>query len=403
MQRLPFTGLRVVDFGWVWAGTLLGHVLADHGAEVIKIESKKRLDGFRLGKVFELGEELEKNPFFYNLNRNKLSITLNISKPEGAALAKELIKKSDIVIENFTPGTMERRGLGYQTLAEIKPDIIMISLSPAGQTGPLSGLVAYAPILSALSGIDSLLGYADERPLGFKHAYADVCASLSGLYAVLVALRYRARTGQGQYIDLSEYESVTSLIGEAIMDYCLNGRVARPQGNRSQSMGPHGMYPCQGEDKWIAIAVKTEEEWKALCHALGDPDWTKDERFADLSKRIANAAVLDRHIAAWTANLDQYEAAQQLQAAGVPATPVLNTDGVFFDPHFTERKVAVDYDHPVGGGIVVYNEPWKGPHVEPKEPRYAPLLGEHNDYVFGEVLGLSPEEIKRLTEQEVIY
>ena len=141
------------------------------------------------------------------------------------------------------------------------------------------------------------------------------------------------------------------------MHHGMNGRVARPQGNRSQNMGPHGIYPCRGKDKWVAIAAKTAEEWAALCRALGDPDWTKDERFADLSKRIANAAALDRHLAAWTANLDQYEAAHRLQAAGVPASPVLNTDGVFLDPHFTERKVHIDYDHPVGGGIVVYNEP----------------------------------------------
>lgn len=397
-----FKGLRVVDFGWVWAGTVLGHVLADYGAEVIKIESKRRLDGLRFGKVFELGEELEKNSFFHNLNRNKLSITVDFTKPRGADLLKKLIKKSDLVVENFTPGVLSRHGLDYRCLTEVKPDIIMISLSPAGQQGPLSQILIYAPILSALSGIDSMVGYPDDRPLGFKHAYADPTASLFGLLAVLAALRYHARTGKGQYIDLSQYETITGLMGEAIMDYTMNGRVAGPKGNQSNIMAPHGIYPCKGEDKWVSIAIKTEGEWSAFCRVMGNPTWSKDDKFGDVHKRVSNFKELDQHITEWTLTHSDYEAAEILQNAGVAATPVLSTDGIFLDPHFTERKTFIDVEHPVVGGTVLYNVPWKFKNLDPIPMRPAPLLGEHNEYVFEDILGLSGKEIDELNKEEVI-
>ena len=403
MKKLTFSGLRVVDFGWVWAGTVLGHILADHGAEVIKIESKRRLDGLRLGKVFELGETLEINPWFHNLNRNKLSITIDITKHPGAELIKKLVGKSQVIVENFTPGVLERHGLDYQSLTEIKPDIIMISLSPTGQHGPLSQILAYAPIVSALSGIDSMVGYPGDQPLGFKHAYADPTASLFGAFAVLAALRYKEKTGKGQYIDLSQVESVTSLIGEAIMDFVMNRRVRGNQGNLSDSMAPHGNYPCQGDDKWVSLAVKTDDDWERFCEAIGKPFWTKDPRFADKYQRLTNSEELDKHVAQWTSKHTDYEAAEILQQAGVAAAPVLSTDAVFLDPHFNERHIFADVDHPIVGGTVVYDLPWKLSGVKREQMRHAPILGEHNDYVFGEILGLSPEERDKLVVEEVIY
>ena len=403
MGNLLFEGLRVVDFGWVWAGTVLGHVLADYGAEVIKIESKRRLDGLRFGKVFELGEELEKNPFFHNLNRNKLSITVDFTKPEGEALIKALVKKSDIVVENFTPGILQKYGLDYKSLNKVKSDIIMISLSATGQSGPLSQIVIYAPILSALSGIDSMVGYPDDRPLGLKHAYADPTASLFGLFAVLSALRYRDRAGKGQYIDLSQCESIVGLIGEAILDYEMNGRIAGPVGNQSSIMGPHGIYPCKGEDKWVSIAIKTEGEWEAFCRVIGNPLWCKEnDKFGDVYKRVSNAKELDKCIARWTLNYTDYEVAEILQNGGVAATPVLSTDGIFLDPHFNERKVFVDVEHPLVRNTVVYNLPWKFNSLDPKPMRHAPLLGEHNEYVFKDILGLSTDEIDELVKGKVI-
>jgi benzylsuccinate CoA-transferase BbsF subunit len=403
MRKLPFEGCRVVDFGWVWAGTVLGHILADHGAEVIKVESRRRLDGLRLGRVFELGETLELNPHFQNLNRNKLSITVDISQPKGAELIKELVKKSQMVIENFVPGVLKRHGLDYESLVKVKPDIIMISLSPAGQDGPLSKMSAYAPLITALSGIDSLLGYKDEQPLGFKHAYGDVTASLSGAFAVLVALRYCNRTGKGQYIDMSQWETTTSLIGEAIMDYTMNGRIKGCQGNYDARMAPHGNYPCKGDDKWVSIAVKTENEWKAFCEAIGNPSWTSDPKFDDPDRRLSNVDELNKYVAEWTSNYTNYECAEMLQKFGVAAAPVLSTEGVFLDPHFNDRGLFVNVDHPIAGGTVIYDLPWKSKDLTRKPIRHAPILGEHNNYVFGEVLGLSKEEIDKLIDEKTIY
>jgi benzylsuccinate CoA-transferase BbsF subunit len=402
-KELPLQGYRVVDFGWVWAGTVLGHILADYGAETIKVESKRRLDGLRLGRVFELGTALEINPTFHNLNRNKLSITVDMQQPKGVELLKRLISKSDIVVENFTPDVMKKRGLDYDSLVKVKPDIIMISMRAAGNYGPLAHIVTYAPVISALSGIDSMVGYADEGPLGFKHAYADPTASLFGTFAVLAALRYRKRTGKGQYIDLSQWEATTVLIGEAIMDYAMNQRVYGPRGNRHAAMAPHGNYPCKENDTWVAIAVKTEKEWLGLCRAMGNPALAKDPRFVDKYKRLQNTVALDKSISEWTSKHTDYEAAHLLQKNGVAATPLLTTDRIFADPHFNQRKTFVHVDHPVAGAEVVYNLPWKLSSGSRKKFRHAPLLGEHNDYVFGKLLGLSQKEISDLAKEEVIY
>lgn len=402
MNNLPLSGCRVVDFGWVWAGTLMGSILGAYGAEVIKMESRRRIDGMRLGKVFEVGKELEKNPNFHNLNRNKLSARVNMAEEEGAKLIKELVKKSDIVIENFTPGTLKKRGLGYESLSEVKPDLIMVSLAPMGQKGPLSNLVTYAPVISALSGIDSMVGYPGENPIGFKHAYADVVASMCGLFSVLAAIRHRNRTGEGQYIDLSQGESVMPSMGEAFMDYEMNKRVMGLQGNTSKTMAPHGIYPCAGDDKWVSIAVKTDEEWQSFCKVLGNPAWAADEKFRDPEQRIANAAELDGQVAAWTKNHENYEVTEMLQNAGVAAAPMLDTSEIFLDPHMNERKVFVDVEHPVLGSTVLYNWPWKMNDVDSKMQR-APLFGEHTKYVFEDILGLSREEIDKLMEEKVIY
>ena len=402
-NKLPFEGIRVVDFGWVWAGTVLGHILAEHGAEVIKIESRKRLDGLRLGRVFELGDTLELNPAFHNNNRSKMSITLDWASPKGHEIIKELIKKADVVNENFSVGTLEKHGLGYEELKKIKPDIIMLKLAPTGQYGPESNIMAYAPLMSAIAGIDSMLGYKGDRPLGFKHAYGDVMATLTGAFVLMTALRYKKRTGKGQYIDLSECETTSSLIGEPFMDYFMNGRVAECMGNFRPGMAPHNNYKCAGNDKWVSIAVKTEEEWKAFCKAIGNPAWTKETKFTTLHKRLANLEELDKHVTAWTNTLGDYEATEILQKAGVAAAPVLTIEGVFFDPQFQERGIFMTVEHPVAGDLTLYDLPWQASGLGRKPPRYAPLLGENNDYVFGEILGMPKMEIDKLVEEKVIY
>ncbi|MCL4500006.1 MAG: CoA transferase [Chloroflexi bacterium] len=403
MSRLPLEGYRVTDFGWVWAGTVLGSIFADMGAEVIKVESVHRLDGLRLGKVFELGEALEVNPNFHNLNHSKMSITLDLRSPEGPRFAKELIKVSDIVVENFTPRFMPEVGLTYEELKKVKPDLVMISLPPAGSSGPLSDLLAYAPILSALSGLDSMVGYPGERVLGIKHAYTDPTASLIGAYAVLAALRHRNATGEGQHIELPQWEASISLVGEAVMDYSMNKRVAGTTGNLHPMMAPHNCYRSEGDDQWISIAIKTDDEWQAFCNAIGNPAWTREERFADRYQRQKNVKELDKLVTEWTSQHSKEEAADILQAAGVAAAPVLDTEGLFFSEHFKERGDYVDIDHPVGGNEVIYATPFRLSETPGHVWRSSPLLGQDNDYIFGEVETFVYNEIAKYKEEKIIH
>ena len=264
-QPGPLSDYRVLDFGWVLAGAIPGMVLADMGAEVIKVETRQRMDYMRLGRPI-IGSEPdpEQHPMFHNVNRSKLSIAVNTTKPEAIDLIKKLVAHCDIVLENFSPGVMDRLGLSYDVMNSIRPGLVMASLSSNGQTGPLRDLRAYAPSIGALSGLDSTLGYGDGetqgRPLGMKHAYADVCAALHGIFAVLAALYRRRHTGEGQYIDLSMLRATVATMGAGLMEYEMTGRVMRPRGNYDPVMAPYGNFPCQGDDSWLSIAVRTEEE-----------------------------------------------------------------------------------------------------------------------------------------------
>lgn len=394
--------LRVLDFGWVWAGTVCGQVLADMGAEVIKVESRRRLDGMRLGKVFEEGETIERNPQFHNLNRGKLSITVDMSTPEGADLLRELAASCDLVIENFTPGTLSKYGLDYESFRAIKPDIVMLSMTAAGQNGPLEDILAYAPIIHSLSGIDSLIGYNDGRVLGTKHAYLDVLASLFGAVSALSALRHRDLTGEGQHIDLSEWEVATGLLGEAVLEYSMNGRVQAPAGNTHRSLAPHNNYPTSEPGEWVSIAVGTDGEWQSFCRVVGDGALASDPRFATRRGRLDNRDQLDECVASWTRQRTAGEITAQLQAACVAAFPCLNAEGLFLDPHFSERGLYPSVTHPVTGAENLYASPWHLSETPPEIRGPAPLLGQSNEYVLGQILGRSTDEINRLIDAKVI-
>lgn len=416
MTQLPLEGCRVIDFGWVWAGPMVGGMLADLGAEVIKVESRDRLDNLReIGRPtsenFVLGpprpdlegEDTELVPMFHNVNRGKLGIALNLKHPEAPGLVKELVRVSDVVIENFTPKVLPKVGLGYDDLKEIRPDLVMISMAVAGQSGPLSDIRTYAPSLTSLGGMESLVGYPDEPVLGMlTFGYGDPNAAACAAFAVLAALYHRQRTGQGQHIDLSQLEATACLLGEAFLDHAMNGRVAGPQGNYSPRMAPHGNYPCRGEDRWIAIAVETDEEWQALCQIIGEPTLAQEGRFADSCGRLQHSQELDRLLSQWTRRHTPYEAMEILQRAGVAAAPVLDLDGLGEDPHFRERGIRVPCDHPVAGPETLCSNPWDLSETPPQVHGPAPMLGQHNDYVFGRLLGRSPEEINRLVEAGVL-
>jgi crotonobetainyl-CoA:carnitine CoA-transferase CaiB-like acyl-CoA transferase len=413
MPADALTGYRVLDFGTAFASPMAAHLMADMGAEVIKIESHTRLDGLRLGRPIvgddiaggDRGEWPEYQPVFHGLNRSKLGITVNMKHAEGTALLKRLVRMSDVVINNFSPGVMERAGLGYDMLRAEKPDLIYVSLPAAGEKGPLRNIVTYAPVIAALSGISGLVGYSAAREdfVGtLQVAFCDAVGALHAVVATLAALRHRQATGEGQAIDISQWEASVSMLGEGILDYVMNGRVLSPVGNIHPTMAPHNNYRCAGDDVWVAIAVRSEAEWRAFCQATRHPEWADDPRFADAYLRMQHRDELDALITTWTSQRTPYDVMESLQAAGIAAMPVMNVEDQFTDPHLRARQVHVECEHPRVGIEWLHGIPWHLSATPGRIRRHAPLLGEHNQYVFGELLGLPPAEIQRLVEAGAI-
>ena len=404
MAQLPLEGIRVTDFGWILAAPQCTAWLGVMGAEVIRIESQQRLDPIRfLGQDPRALKGPDGSPIFSGLNYSKKGVTLNLGHPQGITLAKEIVRRSDVVVENFTAGMMKRWGLGYKDLCKIKPDIVMLSGSPVGQYGPDSRFVGWGPITQASAGICHLTGYTDGPPVGLGGSWPDYMVGVVMTYAVLTALYYRRRTGRGQYIDLAMAEVVTSMLPEAVMDYLMNQRDRGRRGNQDDVMVPHNVYRCQGEDRWVAIAVESEEEWQSLCQAVGHPEWLEDKRFREQRSRKTHEPELDALLTAWTRERSQTEIMPLLQNAGVAATPVYDTDSLVADPQFQHRDFLVSPDHPVTGNHPVAGIPGKYSAIDKLRYTPAPCLGQDNEYVFGEILGLSPEEISRLQEEKVIY
>ncbi|MBE0415452.1 MAG: CoA transferase [Dehalococcoidia bacterium] len=405
MQKLPLEGIRVVDFTVAWAGYHITQWLAVMGAEVIKIESSLHPDMMRtfFAQDMTLVLGLNLSVSFAVLNYGKKGCTLNMNHPKAREVAKAIVKVSDIVAENFGGPVMERWGLGYSDLKKLKPDIIMYSGSGYGRTGPYKEFPAFAPIIDAFAGFTALNGYigGEPRPFGVG-GWTDLTAAHHGVFAILAALYHRSKTGEGQHIDLSMSEVAAALLPEAIIDYTMNDRVRGRLGNRDDIMAPHGCYRCRGEDKWVAIAVSSEEEWKAFCEVIGNPEWTRDERFRDGLNRWRNQEELDKLIQEWTLNHTPYEIMEMLQKAGVMAGPSSNTEELVQDHHLEERDFFVDIDHPEMGRVRLARLPWRLSDSPRGNYQHAPLLGEHNDYVFGELLNMSGEEIARLKEEQVI-
>lgn len=402
MHNLPLEGYRVIDFGWAAAAPRATCLLADMGAEVIKVETRKRPDPVRFGPD-NLERNPEQDPLFHSINRNKLGILLDLTRSEGIEIIKKLIGISDVVVENFSTGVMNRFGLDYDELKKKKSDIIMISFPGVGRDGPLSDVVTYGPSLAALAGLDSLIGYEGERVLGMQQAYADINAALYGAFAVQIALYHREKYGTGQYIEIAQIESLLSTMPEAIMEFSINGRIPGTLGNVSSMMAVHNNYPCKGEDKWVSIAISDETEWANFCVAIGNPAWTKNSEFADHYRRLSNRGELDKLIGAWTVEKTPNEAMEILQKAGVAAVPCADTEDRFYDPHLQERQNIVNVDHPVTGVDFVPNVVCNLSETPGQIRRPAPMLGEHNDYVFGELAGLPKEKIEMLIRDEVIF
>jgi len=405
-MNAPFAldGVRVADFCWLWAGSYATGLLACLGAEVIKIESMARVDPSRrmtltIGQAFE---GVDHSPVFNSINLNKMSVKLNLKQPQAVELAKRIVGISDVASENMRPGAMAAMGLGYDVLKEVKPDIIMLSSSAFGQEGPLRRYGGYAPSFACYSGLAHLTGYPDAPPNPMTGS-TDLMSATTSAFAILAALNHRQQTGHGQHIDMSSVESLAVFTGDALMEYIMNGRVQTRSGNRDRIMAPHNCYRCRGEDKWVSIAVASDEEWQAFCQATGHPEWAADERFADAFGRWKNQEELDRVVTEWTVNHTHYEVTEILQKAGVAAMPSLSNAEIFADPHFKERGLAVEVQHAVMGKQVVLGPPWRFSETPARVTKAAPLIGEHDEYVFGDLLGLSSKEVSRLVDEEVIF
>jgi benzylsuccinate CoA-transferase BbsF subunit len=404
MNRSALEGVRIADFCWLWAGAYATGLLAILGAEVIKIESMARVDPsrtmtFTMGQAFE---GVDHSPVFNSINLNKLSIKLNLKQPKAVELAKRIVQISDVATQNMRPGAMDKMGLGYETLKEVKPDIIMLSSSSFGAQGPMRRYGGYAPSFASYSGLTHLTGYSDSPPNPMTGS-TDLMSATTGAFAIIAALNHRQNTGHGQNIDLSSVESLSMFTGDALMDFIMNGRVRSRRGNQDDIMAPHNCYSCRGEDKWVSIAVATEEEWQAFCQVMGNPAWSRDEKFSDARSRWQNQEELDRLVTEWTVNYTHYEVTEMLQKAGVAAMPSFSNQEIFSDPHFKERKLAVEVEHPTMGKQVVLGAPWKLSETPAKVTKASPVMGENNDYVFGELLGVPGSEIKQLMEEQVIY
>ena len=402
-QALPLSGILVADFSWVLAGPRATSWLAAMGATVIKIEGPERPDQYRNVAIFDPEHHgPECSAAFHSLNHTKFDCAIDFTNPKGLDLVKKIISKSDVVVENFARGVMDRVGLSYSELSKIKPDIIMASSSAVGGSGPDKHHVAYGQLIHAFSGINSVTGYAGQSTGSLGGTFTDPLTGTTLVFAILAALWHRRRTGFGQLLDLSMVEASLMQLPESVMDYTANGRIACPEGNQDGTNAPHDCYPCDGEDRWVAISVRTEAEWEALCITLGRPELIEDPRFLDQNSRFVHRDSLNAEIAMWTRTRTPMDAATTLQASGVAAGPSYTAQELYEDPHFRARGLFPEVDHPVVGQKPIVGLPWRlapGP-----SERYwaAPTLGQHSDTVMREIVGLNDAEIAVLRDEKVI-
>ncbi|MCX6021365.1 MAG: CoA transferase [Chloroflexi bacterium] len=404
MAKAPLAGIRVVDLTVGAAAPELCRVLAEFGAEVIKVESRENLDFMRRNGIRGVGDSNGSHGF-NEANRNKKSITINMRSAKGRDLVRELIKKSDIVAENNRGDVVGHWGLDYASVREIKPDIIYFSSQGFGRGGPFEKYQAFGPNLAPYIGLTHLWSHpSDPFPVGGQINHPDHYAGKQGAIAVIAALEHRRRTGKGQHIQMSQAETAAAMMGEAYMEYTVNQRDPQPQGNRRSYAAPHNAYRCTGQDRWCVIAVFTEEEWRSFCNAIGSPEWTTDPKFATLLGRLQNVDELDAHVEEWTGVRSPYEVMETLQAAGVSAGVVQNAeDHLLHDPHMRHRGGVVELTHsdPEIGTRHYPSVPMRLSKTPTVPGKVAPLLGEHTDAVLSGLLGLDAAAIQQLRDDGV--
>ena len=402
--RRPLAGIRVMDFTWAWAGPYCTLQMAHMGAEVIRIESEKRPCVARQIPPFADNEPGPNRAGYFNqYSQGKKSLQLDLARPEAAEIVTKLAAECDIVVQNFSTGAIDRMGFGYETLKQIKPDIIMISICGYGQTGPERQYMGYGPASVPLAGISSLSGYQGKDPAEAGISYGDPNAGIFGSFAALAALAHRQRTGKGVHVDVALWEALLVLMPEGLMDYAMNKTQPERDGNHDRWMAPHGCFKCQGDDdKWVTIACGTDAEWQALCQAIGQPELGTDKRFANATARKANEVGMEEILTAWTNQRDRWEVTEVLQKAGVAAFPSMSNKDLATNPHLAARGYLVQKEHPEFGKRLHAGIPWQMSATPCEVQTAAPQRGQHTDYVLHDILGMSEAEIQQLRDGQVL-
>jgi crotonobetainyl-CoA:carnitine CoA-transferase CaiB-like acyl-CoA transferase len=413
MARLPLEGIRVIDLGHVFAVPYACGLMTDLGAEVIKIEGPGRLDTTRNGPFagVHADNEQRQDPWnrthtFNVINRGKKSLVLDLSKPAGREVLKDLIRVSDVFMESFTPRVMRSWGLEYPDMKKLKPDMVMISNSGYGRgDGPYADYPGQATTQEATHGLAHVTGYRGDIPSKAGQSYVDFLATWACLMGLGLALRYRNRTGKGLWVDVGMYQMGCFTVSEYVLDFIANGRLGERLGNRHPSIAPQGCYPCAGDDQWCAVSVRDNEEWAAVCRVIGKPDFVGDPRYATARERTARHNELDAIIAQWTAKLPKFEVMELLQEAGVPAGAVFDAKDMHFNRHNRERGFIETVQYPLGRGMgkrMILGRPWRLSKTPMSIKSPAPALGEHNRYVLQEILGYSESRYAELAQGGIV-
>ncbi|MFC1969098.1 CaiB/BaiF CoA transferase family protein [Chloroflexota bacterium] len=401
-MKQVFEGIKVADFSWSVAGPIVTKCLADHGAFVVRIESTRHLDVTRTTRPYKDNKPgINRAGFYAAYNDNKYGIALDMSHSKGLEVARRIVAWADIVAESYIPGTMERWGLSYDELCKINPSVIMFSTTNQGQNGPRAHQRGFGYHLTSLAGFVDLAGWPDRGPSMISVAYTDIVSHHFAVTALVAALDYRRRTGKGQHIDISQYEASLQFLAPLLLDITVNNHVTDRMGNRNESAAPHGVYPCKGEDRWCAIAMLTDRQWDSFCQAIGSPEWSKGDKFSTLSARKKNEDELDSLIADWTMNFTAEEVMSMMQDRDIPSGVVSNCRDIHQNRQLQDRRHFVPLKHPEIERYYFESPPFvlsKTP-AEIKTP--SPCLGEHNEYFYTKVLGMSDDEFVQLVAEGV--
>jgi benzylsuccinate CoA-transferase BbsF subunit len=399
----PLDGVKILDFFWVAVGPMTTSYFAEYGATIVRVESGRRPEVLRSAPPFGGNVRgLNRSAYYANYNANKYGFGLNMSHPKAIDLVKRLVHWADIVTENFTPGTVEKWGLSYQELCQIKPDIIMISTSMLGRGGPYSSQPGFGPVLSSLSGMTAVTGWPDRPPTNPYGAYTDFIVPRLAVPALIAALDYRRRTGRGQHLDISQLEAALHFMAPPVLDYANNAHESQRLGNRHPAAAPHGAFPCLGEDAWCTIVCMADAEWQALCRVMGNPAWAQDERFTTMQGRKAHEDELEARLSAWTAGWEAPVLMRTLQAASVPAGVVNKNKDVIEDPQLQHRGHFVYMQHPEVGRHPVQRSEFRLSRAQAEHRWPAPSIGQHTVQVCKDILGMSEDEVQALIAADVL-